>query len=116
MIGFVIKARMLTADGAKIFLTDVKDQSAKSPLVKMRASVVFTKLKMRSFFKRNAFLYRLAVAILEPFVLFERFRVDIDLPADTAAVIALVSDAFEFFVIFGCVKLHISAFLPSAKQ
>ena len=72
----------------------------------MRTPVVSAKLKMRISIIGDALLYGIAVASIEMLIFFESLSVNTDLPTDATAMLTLVSDTFEVFVIFRCVQLH----------
>ena len=95
---FVVKPRVLAADVAKIALAELADDLAKPARIEMRASVILAQGKMRNL-AADAFLYLLAVAAAERGIFAPCRLVDVDLPADAAAVAAAVGDAAKVEII-----------------
>jgi hypothetical protein len=97
---------MLTADIAEVVLPHVQNDPAESALVKMRASLPRTKPKMRHVLHRNALSDHIAISTVEALVSLQRLAVNVDLPANAAAVLASICNTPEPFVISRSVKLH----------
>jgi hypothetical protein len=96
---FVIKSRVLTADVAKAVLSEICDDLAKSPFIKMGAAVALTESKMRGTLIAYALADYFSVGVAYFVIFFSRFVVNVDLPADTAGVAATVCNAFKALII-----------------
>ena len=69
----------------------------------MRTSFPLAKLKMRCAVKRNTVVYDLAVTAFKRLVFFKGIVINVDLPADATAMLALIRYAFKLIIIFRCV-------------
>jgi hypothetical protein len=97
---------MLAADIAEVVLPHVQNDPAKSALVKMRASLPLSQSEVRRVLHRNALSDGVSVPTAKAFVSLKGNVVHVDLPANTAAVLASIGNTSEPFVISRSVKLH----------
>ena len=69
----------------------------------MRTPVLVAKLEMGRAVIGNAPLYVLTIATVEALISHESIVINVDLPSDATAMIALVGDTFKAFIIFRCI-------------
>lgn len=97
---------MLAADVAEVVLPEVCYDFAKPALVEVGASLTIAELEVRRVMRGYAGVDDVPVSAVEASVFFKGGFVNVNFPADAAAVIAFVGNASEFFVIAGGVEFH----------
>jgi hypothetical protein len=97
---------MFPTDVAQICLAQVRDNTAQALLIQMRASLSVRKTEMGRIRRVDAVADLLTVTMGYGCVFVHRIAVNIDLPADTAAVGAFVCDAGKILVVSGGVEFY----------
>jgi hypothetical protein len=97
---------MLAADVTQIVLTKMQNDAAQSALVQMGASLTLAKAEVRRFLGIDAAENVYTTVVRQRGIFFHGIGIDVNFPADAAAVVASLSDAGEGGIIGGSIQKH----------